>query len=450
MKLFAKLHKRLGDFWWYSVLLFAATRVGDLINAFIGLWLVPKFVPMDELGAVLPLGQFAATLALPISIFGMAFMKYVNILAVDGKKGQVKSLLRGVFLAAAIFLVLALIVARITMAPVFERLRIARGMLGLLILSTGFLGAVAPVYSNALQALKRFQALSWLTALGAPIRLVVMLVTMPIRALSGYFAAQSSVCLWQIVCSVFALRKDLGPSVRPEPFWTRANTRAFLKYCACVTLYFTPQLSLFVEALIIRQRLTPTDSAAYYMISRFAEIGTYAGATLLAVMFPFVSEAAQKGGDPDRFIVRSTLASTGFGLVCAAGFLLTGRGLLALLPGGTAYVGYVPQLAVLTLVLALFAALNCALTGEVAAGRFGFLKWSVPLHLGYVAVLYFITGHGYVDAWLPAVVVDGLNWINACGLDWVLVAMLSLQLVKAVCIFTPIVIRRGKKSGRAY
>ena len=46
-------------------------------------------------------------------------------------------------------------------------------------------------------------------------------------------------------------------------------------------------------------------------------------------------------------------------------------------------------------------------------------------------------------------VVDGLNWINACGLDWVLVAMLSLQLVKAVCIFTPIVIRRGKKSGRA-
>ena len=45
MNAFGHVRARLGDYWWYSALLFVALRVGDLINAFIGLWLVPRFVP---------------------------------------------------------------------------------------------------------------------------------------------------------------------------------------------------------------------------------------------------------------------------------------------------------------------------------------------------------------------------------------------------------------------
>ena len=39
-----RLHARLGDFWWYSLMLFCACRAADLLNAFVGLWLVPKYV----------------------------------------------------------------------------------------------------------------------------------------------------------------------------------------------------------------------------------------------------------------------------------------------------------------------------------------------------------------------------------------------------------------------
>ena len=35
--MFQKLHARLGDFWWYSLMLFVACRSGDVIQAFIGL-----------------------------------------------------------------------------------------------------------------------------------------------------------------------------------------------------------------------------------------------------------------------------------------------------------------------------------------------------------------------------------------------------------------------------
>ena len=49
-----RLHVRCGDLWWYAALLFIAQRFGDTINMFVGMWLVPKYVPQDELGAVLP------------------------------------------------------------------------------------------------------------------------------------------------------------------------------------------------------------------------------------------------------------------------------------------------------------------------------------------------------------------------------------------------------------
>ena len=58
-----KLHARMGDFWWYSLILFCACRAADLLNAFVGLWLVPKYVAPSELGAVTPLGNFAGLLA---------------------------------------------------------------------------------------------------------------------------------------------------------------------------------------------------------------------------------------------------------------------------------------------------------------------------------------------------------------------------------------------------
>jgi len=34
----------VGDLWWYSAMIFLACRFGDIINAFIGLWLVPKYI----------------------------------------------------------------------------------------------------------------------------------------------------------------------------------------------------------------------------------------------------------------------------------------------------------------------------------------------------------------------------------------------------------------------
>ena len=86
-----RLHVRLGDFWWYSLMLFAALRFGDLINAFVGLWLVPKYVPSEELGAVLPLTQFA-TMSFLMFIMTVSYKTNgENIVFNDWKREKCKS-----------------------------------------------------------------------------------------------------------------------------------------------------------------------------------------------------------------------------------------------------------------------------------------------------------------------------------------------------------------------
>jgi len=48
--------------------MFGVQRLGDLINIYIGLWLVPHWIPASQLGALLPLGQIGLLLGLPLAV----------------------------------------------------------------------------------------------------------------------------------------------------------------------------------------------------------------------------------------------------------------------------------------------------------------------------------------------------------------------------------------------
>ena len=122
----AKLHAKLGDFWWYSLMLFCACRAADLLNAFVGLWLVPKYVGPAELGAVQPLTQFANFMAIPVAAFANTFRNELTRLSIGKEFGKLKTLMRGVFVATAIFLFLAIVVARFLLPAFLERIRIDR------------------------------------------------------------------------------------------------------------------------------------------------------------------------------------------------------------------------------------------------------------------------------------------------------------------------------------
>ena len=217
-QLLDKLHARLGDFWWYSLMLFCACRAADLLNAFVGLWLVPKYVDPSELGAVMPLTNFANFLAIPVAAFANTFRNELTRLSIGKEFGKLKTLMRGVFAATAVFLFVAIVVARFTLPLFLDRIRIVEGALGLVIIAASFVSTVAPIYSNVLQALKKFNAQSLLSIVGAPVRLIAMLLAMPFRAITGYFVGQAAVPAFNIAASVLALRRGL--SVKAGPYWT--------------------------------------------------------------------------------------------------------------------------------------------------------------------------------------------------------------------------------------
>ena len=428
--LFQKLHSRLGDFWWYSLMLFVASRAADVLNAFVGLWLVPKYVDPTELGAVLPLINFAGFLALPVGVFASTFRNEVMRLSLTKEFGRLKSLLRGVFVTTGAFLVLALVVSRILLPHFLERIRIIEGSLGILIIATAFISAVNPVFNNALQSLKKFNSCALIGIVGAPVRLLAMLIFMPFRALSGYFVGQGATPAFQIVASIFCLRKELA--VPAEPYWSRVVVRRFSKLLMIfAAMALSGGICCLVESTILRQRLPDIDSAGYYMATRFSEIANYLMLTLSFTLFPFAAELSAKGKSANSLIFKSALASLAFSALVALPFFFLGAPILSLLPHGDQYAAYWWAIPWLIGIGCLAAFTGLFTTAEIAANRFGYLKWMIPLDLAYPALLLVVTGWGYFTPYAPAAVNSFFAAHNVRSLDTMLVWMTVFNFVKA-------------------
>lgn len=430
-----KLHARLGDFWWYSLMLFCAYRAADTLNAFVGLWLVPKYVDPSELGAVMPLTNFAGFLAIPVIAFANTFRNELTRLSIGHEFGKLKTLMRSVFAATAILLLLAIILAKLVLPVFLERIRIVEGSLGIIIVFSAFVSAVVPIYTNALQSLKKFNSQSLLSIISAPVRLITMLVAMPFRALTGYFIGQASVPVSLIIGAVFSLHKEL--SVPAKPYWDRKTFKKFsVLFAIFLVMAFSGGISGLVETTVLRQRLPDVDSAAYYLVTRFSEIATFLAAALSFTIFPFAADKAADNVDLRPLIFKASSISAVFGALVALPFFIVGRQVLAILPHSEHYVAYwwaIPwQIGIAT--LGTF--VGFYVTVQVSANRFGFLRWYAPLELAYASILLFVTGHAYFIGIIPPSWTEFLTTNNIHSLNVMLWWMTAINVIKAIGCLT--------------
>ena len=433
----SNLRSRLGDFWWYSVLVFVSARLGDVINAFVGLWLVPKYVPQEELGAVLPLTQVAGTFGLPLGILVYTYMKFLNTYHTHGEHGKVKSLIRAFIILFIVATLLGTGVSVLIMPHFFERIRVVSGSLGVIILAAAILGAVSPVFMTPLQALKRFNAYTVINFMTAPIRLVVMLVAMPFRALSGYMLGQVSVPAFQIVASAFALRHEMRPSVKAVPFW-REDGWKMVRYSMQVAGWIgVGTIVGTVQAMVIRQRLPEVESAAYYMISRFAELGTYLGMSISVLLFPFAAEAHAKGKDAMSLFIRTSLVTFAFGVFTALGLALFGKIVFALLDAWCPYVPYVTDMVLLSITLTIYLIGGNFAVYEAANNRFSFLWFSIPHALCTMLFQVCFTGYSYFDGILPENVIA---WMASLQIGTLRNFIISMFIFGCIGFIYPVVV----------
>ena len=375
-------------FFRHSLLLFLALRCGDLVSLAAGLWFVPKFVSPEEIGAVLPLTSFATFLSLPLFALAMTAMKESAHLAAANERGKVKSLLRGVFMSVAIMIALGLVTTMFVVPRFLSAMGVNQGKIaGLLAVAAAFLGCAAPVYTDALQALKRFRSLGSIEAGGSIVRFAVMYAAMPFHALAGYFAGAASLPAFRIACGLFALRRDLA--VKADSYWTRPTVKRFAKsFCAVLAYQAVPMFAALVEQSVLRTSLSTLDSAGYYMASRFSDFLYYITTPLLLVVFPYAAYTAQKGSDTRPFVVKCCVVTLFVATAMTGAYLFSGEAFISLMPNGVKYADYAQYMPYLTLATALTSCQVFYTNVEVSAGRFGFLSWLVSLHFAYPLLLW--------------------------------------------------------------
>ncbi len=432
-----KCRERLGDLWWYTLLLFAAQRLGDVINMFVGLWLVPRYVPQSELGAVLPLSQFVSFIGIPLAIVTTPFSKFLLDYGARGEYGKIKSLLRDVFVCTGCLALLTLLFAYVCLPFLFERMRVPVGSLGALIVAVSILSSVSSVFASAVQGLKLYSATVLFNVIAAPLRLVLMLVFMPLRPLSGYFVGQGAAPGVSVVGALWALRRHLGRTVRAVPY-LREDGPAMVRY-AIPFLVLTVFANLFsaVDLLVIRHRLSDFESAGYYMVSRFTDISSYLGSAFVVFLFPMVAGKNADSPDGRRTLVHSVLGTAACGVAVAALLGVFGDRLMGLTEAWRPYRSmsvYMPAICCLNV---LTMACGCYVSYETAQGRFGFLKWLLPIAGAKMAFLYAATGYTFFCGILPDSAIDFLAAFNPCRFSFVLAVLLAgqgaLSLVAAAC-----------------
>lgn len=427
MKFFRKIKLQLGELWWYALVLFVMQRMGDFINAFIGLWLVPKYVPAAELGAVLPLTAVGGMLGLPISILMIPFMKFLNTYMTRGEYGKVKALLRDMFVAAgAIFLVIS-VAAHFFMPFIFTRMRVENGRLALLVLLSGVLVAVTPIFATALQAVKQFKMLSFLGFGGGVVRLLTLLVALPIRGLSGYFLGQIVPSVTGAVVTVIILWRQFLSNVKTESYWSDDSGKIFRYTLKAALLSISGSLAVFGENFVIRHRLPDFESAGYYMVSRFAEIAFYFGATVALVLFPLISELKEKEGKSIgcgvKLVRQSMLVTLAGGGLLVLVLWLSGGFFFGWVEAWKPYKDFRNIMVVLTGLNVLRGVLLCFTNYCLADNRFRFVLPFAVVGVGEFIFLYGITGYDFFARFLPEVALASIRTFNPCRLDFIVLVM---------------------------
>lgn len=395
--------KRL-NFAAHALWVFLALRLADAVNIASGMWFVPKYISGEDIGAVLPLSTFATFLSLPLFAFAMTAMKESAVLSAAGEKGRLKSLLSGVFTAAGGAVVLGLFVAAFLMPRFMDLIGLSADGVGFAVVAAAFLGCVAPVYTDALQATKRFRALGLIEIGASAVRFAVMAALMPIKALLGYFSGQAAQPISRIFLSLFALRKEL--MVKSESYWNRGNLKRFSALFSLILVYqAVPMAVALLEQYVIRTSMSARDSAGYYMASRFSDFLFYLTFPLLIVSFPYTA-LAKDGSSRMKYVLSCSAITLFVAFLAALIYVFFGSRLLGILPNGIKYLEYSSLMPHLVIITALTSVQVFATNAEVSVGNFRFLRWFIPLHLVYISAFFAFVRFGELKS-----LTDILVWL---------------------------------------
>jgi O-antigen/teichoic acid export membrane protein len=441
-----KLQARLGPFWWHSALMFGASRIGDVLNLAVGLFVVPLFVSQEQLGALLPLLSLAAFVSFPLGAAARAVSRYLTEFRVANEEGRIRAILGDLMCLSGVVSAVGLLILLGGFSFWAERLKIEGISVLLLLVGLSLVSCWQPILGVANEGLGHYYRITATVLVSGLARVLLAVTLLPLFGLQGYLATQ---LLAAIVTGLFLLR---GFRRYFRPAVVAVSNRALLR---SLSRYFFPVLAMsavlslqaVMEPWIVRQRLPEEQSAAYYVATRFGMIPQYLAGALTVFIFPMASERHDRGESTRAWHGRILLVVLAVG--GASALLLWGIGpwLLDRFVAWRPYAPYASLLWKTALVSVGSGLVSLYALHESACRRFRFLRFLIPVILLEIGGLYSLMGWSFFRPYVPAGIWGTGNlWIRR-DVDFVVGGMLLARLVLLLCMAPGLIFERGR--GRA-
>lgn len=212
------IRSRLGPLWWHTGLMFVFSRIGDVINLYVGMFMVPDRISADQLGAVIPILRLTTLVGVPLGILGVVATKFVNGMLVRGESGRIKAFLRDFARLTGWMTVILVGVLWLTWDSIALRLELQDWRLlpmMALLLAVACWGPIATAVS---QGLKHFYRLSVVGVAGPAARLVVVALLLTPLGLTGYMAGQVAMSLTAVALLAGPIGRYLRTDIRAESY----------------------------------------------------------------------------------------------------------------------------------------------------------------------------------------------------------------------------------------
>ena len=198
-----------------------------------------------------------------------------------------------------------------------------------------------------------------------------------------------------------------------------------------------------ISATVYRQRLPEVESAAYYMLSRFAEISGYVGSAMSLVLFPMASEAHDQGAENDKPL-RQTIFGTAVvtaGLAFAFAFLA--KPIFSITATWKAYADYAYLLAPMTIGNGISIVVGAISSYETACRRFNALIALTVLLGLWIIFLVSFTGCGFYHGILTDDFIAWMESLHMAKLSSITYASIGASILQAVILF--VIFKRNKQ-----
>ncbi|MBQ7722371.1 MAG: hypothetical protein IJT64_05650 [Kiritimatiellae bacterium] len=408
-----RLRAQSGGIWWYTLLGFVAARMGEIVNFYIGVILVPKHLPASDLGAIQPLLTVGGFFAFPIAILLIPVGKFLSVFAARGETGKVKALLSDALCLNALFAVVVAIWLYVSGDALLLRLHVTDRRILIPVAAFAVLSCAEPIISTAQKALKCFRSMIVSGMVAPYVRLAAMLLLLAPFGVFGYLSAQLATTLFGVGCAgvalVLVLRKCGGRTSY------RADIRDMVVYSLpLLALTLAGRVTGPAEAFIMRHRLPEEVTAGYYFSTMFGAIPGYATSALLAFFWPIVSEKFEKGESTRRLLAQSLAFNLVIGVAALVATALVVPYVFRM-PGPWAgyreYARYVAPAGLITLLANIQGTYTAH---ESACRRFVYVWYCVPISLIEAALLYGLPAIGPATPYVPDFVTSFVtaHWHN--------------------------------------